>query len=186
MNCVEYPSQALPGDSHVRVQTRTAVIVVGLTGFYMSARPDLWERFRSAQFWWMHAMVCVGLLFTLMLFVIEPVILNRHFHKWATATPDAAFARLHRARWILLVLSVVTIFGAARVARDGPCFDSFSRSSHQIDGARCLLISVRLTTAKLFLGERLRPSAESGGATSFTCCSGTRLSWSGLQGRIVG
>ncbi len=93
-------------------QARIAVIVVGLTGFYMAARLDMWERFRSAEFWWMHAMVCVWLLFSLVLFVIEPFILHRHFHKWATAAPDAAFAWLHRAHWILLVLSLVTIFGA--------------------------------------------------------------------------
>ena len=41
-------------------QARIAVVIVGLTGFYMSARLDLWDRFRSAQFWWMHAMVGVG------------------------------------------------------------------------------------------------------------------------------
>lgn len=93
-------------------QARTAVIVVGLTGFYMSARLDLWGRFQSAQFWWMHAMVCVWLLFTLMLFVIEPFILHRYFHKWAMAAPDLAFAWLHRAHWVLLALSLVTIFGA--------------------------------------------------------------------------
>ncbi len=92
-------------------QARTAVIVVGLTGFYMSARLDLWERFRSAQFWWMHAMVCVWLLFAFLLFVIEPFVLHRYFHKWATAAPDAAFAWLQRAHWILLILSLVTIFG---------------------------------------------------------------------------
>jgi uncharacterized membrane protein len=93
-------------------QARTAVIIVGLTGFYMTARLDLWERFQSAQFWWMHAMVCVWLLFTLVLFVIEPFILHRYFHKWATAAPDIVFAWLHRAHWVLLALSLVTIFGA--------------------------------------------------------------------------
>jgi hypothetical protein len=41
-------------------QARTAVIVVGLTGFYMTWRLDLWERFRTGTFWWMHAMVCVA------------------------------------------------------------------------------------------------------------------------------
>lgn len=92
-------------------QARTAV-VVGLTGFYMSARLDLWERFQSTQFWWMHAMVCVWLLFMLVLFVIEPLILHRRFHKWATAAPGATFIWLHRAHWVLLVLSLVTIFGA--------------------------------------------------------------------------
>jgi uncharacterized membrane protein len=93
-------------------QARTAVIIVGLTGFYMSARLDLWSRFQSVQFWWMHAMVCVWLLFTLVLFVIEPFILHRHFHKWATTAPDVAFAWLHRAHWVLLALSLVTIVGA--------------------------------------------------------------------------
>ncbi len=88
------------------------MIIAGLSGFYMTARLDLWERFRSAQFWWMHAMVCVWLVFTLVLFVIEPFILHRNFHKWATTAPDLAFAWLHRAHWVLLALSLLTIFGA--------------------------------------------------------------------------
>ena len=93
-------------------QARTAVIVVGLTGFYMAARLDLWGRFQSAQFWWMHAMVGVWLLFTFVLFVAEPFILPRYFHKWATAAPEVAFAWLHRAHWVLLALGLITIFGA--------------------------------------------------------------------------
>jgi uncharacterized membrane protein len=93
-------------------QARAAVIVVGLTGFTMSARMDLWERFQSLQFWWMHAMVCVWLLFVLMLFVIEPFILHHYFRRWATAAPEPAFAWLQRAHWVLLVLTLVTIFGA--------------------------------------------------------------------------
>ncbi len=93
-------------------QARTAIIAVGLTGFYMSARLDLWDRFQSIQFWWMHAMVVVWLLFVLMLFVIEPFILSRYFRRWATAAPEKAFARLQRVHWILLMLSLVTIFGA--------------------------------------------------------------------------
>jgi hypothetical protein len=40
-------------------QARTAIILVGLTGFYMTWRLDLWDRFRTAAFWWMHAMVCL-------------------------------------------------------------------------------------------------------------------------------
>lgn len=78
----------------------------------MVAHLDLWERFRSAQFWWMHAMVCVWLLFAFVLFVAEPFILHRRFHKWATAAPEVAFAWLNRAHWVLLMLSLVTIFGA--------------------------------------------------------------------------
>ena len=93
-------------------QARIAVVIVGLTGFYMSARLDLWDRFRSAQFWWMHAMVCVWLLFTAFLFVAEPFIVTRHFHKWARSAPQVAFKWLHRMHWVLLALSPITIVGA--------------------------------------------------------------------------
>jgi uncharacterized membrane protein len=93
-------------------QARFAVIVVGLSGLYMLWRLDLWDRFQSATFWWMHAMVCLWLLFAFFLFVAEPFILQRYFRRWATAQPEAAFARLHRAHWVLLILSVVTILGA--------------------------------------------------------------------------
>jgi uncharacterized membrane protein len=34
---------------------RIATVVVGLTGFYMTQRLELWDRFRSGEFWWMHA-----------------------------------------------------------------------------------------------------------------------------------
>src|SRR5215475_12965638 len=91
---------------------RIAVIIVGATGFYMAARQELWPRFQSAQFWWMHAMVGLWLLFTLILFVAEPLILHRYFDRWATAAPDAAFAALHRAHWVLLGLALITILGA--------------------------------------------------------------------------
>jgi len=73
-------------------QARTAIIVVGLTGFYMTWRLDLWDRFRTAGFWWMHAMICTWLLFALVLFIAEPFLLHRHFYRWATARPDLAFA----------------------------------------------------------------------------------------------
>jgi uncharacterized membrane protein len=91
---------------------RLAAVIVGLTGFYMTQRLDLWDRFRSGGFWWMHAMVCLWLLFTLLLFVMEPLVLHRRFHARALATPDAAFALLQRAHWLLLALSLLTILGA--------------------------------------------------------------------------
>jgi uncharacterized membrane protein len=91
---------------------RIATLLVGLTGFYMTQRLDLWDRFRSGGFWWMHAMVCLWLLFSLLLFVAEPLVLHRRFHARATTAPGAAFALLQRAHWLLLALSLVTILGA--------------------------------------------------------------------------
>jgi uncharacterized membrane protein len=96
---------------------RIATVIVALTGFYMTDRLDLWDRFRLAGFWWMHAMVCLWLLFTFVLFVAEPLFLHRWFHARASAAPDAAFALLQRAHWLLLVLSLITILGAVAGSR---------------------------------------------------------------------
>jgi uncharacterized membrane protein len=92
-------------------QARTAVLLVGLSGFYMTSKLGLWYRFMSAEYWWMHAMVGVWLLFAVILFIAEPLIQHRHFEKWAVA-PNIAFARLQRVHWVLLSLGLITAFGA--------------------------------------------------------------------------
>ena len=94
-------------------QARTAVILVGATGLYMTAALDLWDRFRTLEFWWMHAMVCVWLLFAFILFIAEPFILHRYVRRWAMTAPDVVFTWLHRAHWVLLTLALITVFGAA-------------------------------------------------------------------------
>lgn len=98
-------------------QARSAIVIVGLTGLYMLARLDLWARFHAAGSWWMHAMVGVWLLFALLLFLAEPLFLHRLFHRWAVGRPEAAFAWLRGAHWLLLLLSLVTIGGAVMGSR---------------------------------------------------------------------
>jgi hypothetical protein len=49
------------------------------------------KRFRSGEFWRMHAMVWLWLLFTVILFVAEPLVLHRWFHRRAIAAPEPAF-----------------------------------------------------------------------------------------------
>src|SRR3954469_17058392 len=48
-------------------QSRITTVLAGLSGVYMVYRLDLWDRFGSLEYWWMHAMVCVWLVFTAML-----------------------------------------------------------------------------------------------------------------------
>ena len=93
-------------------QARTALIVVGITGFYMTARLELWSRFRAAEFWWMHAMVCLWLLFAIILFIAEPVISRRGDAVPATTLPAKRLAWLQGAHWVLLALSLITVAGA--------------------------------------------------------------------------
>ena len=99
-------------EARFAAQSRWTTALAGASGFYMVWRIDAWDRFTSGMFWWMHAMVCLWLLFAAVLFVVEPFILHRHLHSWATARPAVAFAWLHRAHWVLLVLSVLTVLGA--------------------------------------------------------------------------
>ena len=93
-------------------QARVTTLVTGLSGFYMIHRLNAWERFTLPSFWWMHAMVLVWVLFTLMLFVLEPLVLRRLFLRQAAINPQRVFAVMQFMHWVLLMLSLVTIAGA--------------------------------------------------------------------------
>jgi len=94
-------------------QARFTTALAGLTGLYMVVRLDLWDRFLSVAYWWMHAMVAVWLLFTLMLFVAEPLFLHRWLLARARAQPESTFRLIERLHRVLLTLSLVTLLGAA-------------------------------------------------------------------------
>lgn len=93
-------------------QARAAVALVGLSGFYLIARLDLWEALRSGSYWWLCAMLGLWVLFVAILFVAEPLVLKSRFDSWAIRSPDRALVWLRRAHWLLLVLALITIFGA--------------------------------------------------------------------------
>ena len=93
-------------------QARISIALTGLTGLYMLVRMNLWYRFTSLPYWWMHAMVLVWLIFALMLFVLEPFVLHRRFAARMARDPDSTFRAVHRFHVLLLVLSLLTIFGA--------------------------------------------------------------------------
>ena len=93
-------------------QARIAILLVGATGLYMIEASDLWDRFRSPAYWWMHAMVGVWSIFAIGLFIVEPFIADRHLPRWAIRRPRDTFAWLAGVHWLLLALSLVTVFGA--------------------------------------------------------------------------
>ena len=69
-------------------QARFTTALAGFTGFYMVVRLDLWGCFLSIAYWWMHAMVGVWLLFTLTLFLAEPLFLHRWLVARAKVDPE--------------------------------------------------------------------------------------------------
>jgi uncharacterized membrane protein len=93
-------------------QARWTALLTGLSGFYLVYVLDAWDRFGQWAFWWMHAMVTVWLLFTLMLFVLEPLWLHRRFRDSALRDPDGTFALIQRVHWLLLSISLLTVAGA--------------------------------------------------------------------------
>lgn len=57
-------------------------------------------------------MVVVWLLFTIMLFVLEPLVLTRWLAARARTQPESTYLLVHRLHWALLGLSIVTIVAA--------------------------------------------------------------------------
>jgi uncharacterized membrane protein len=93
-------------------QARWTTLITGLSGFYLVYALDAWDRFRQPAYWWMHAMVLLWGIFTLMLFVLEPLWLHRWFRTSAQRNPEKTFALIQRLHWLLLAASLITIAGA--------------------------------------------------------------------------
>ena len=69
-------------------QSRVTTLIVAASGSYLVYRLDWWERFSHLEYWWMHAMVAVWAIFTLILFVLEPLFPHRRLVERA---PRAGF-----------------------------------------------------------------------------------------------
>lgn len=93
-------------------QARIVTLITGLTGFYMLEFMNAWGRYQQLQYWWIHLMTLVWLIFTLVLFVLEPLVLHRKFREMATSNSEGAFTRLHRMHKVLLTLSLIAVFGS--------------------------------------------------------------------------
>ena len=94
------------------LQAKITTLLTAISGFYMMFELNAWSRLLDLTFWWMHAMILVWLIFTIVLFVLEPFFLHKLFRKYAQKDPGKAFRIMHRAHWVLLLLSLITIFGA--------------------------------------------------------------------------
>ena len=106
-------------ESRFAGQARWMTALVGITGLWLTWRFGLWTRFVETRFWWMHAMVIVWLLFTVMLFVVEPLFLHRRLRERSRRDPGGTFALIKRFHWMLLALSLVTVFGAVAGSHGG-------------------------------------------------------------------
>lgn len=93
-------------------QARFTTLVTGLSGFYMLHVIDGWSRYSEPGQWWLHAMSGVWLLFTVILFIAEPLFLHQLFLRRAKKNPEKTFAIIQFMHWVLLLLSLITVGGA--------------------------------------------------------------------------
>lgn len=100
-------------------QARLTTLVAGLSGFYLLAVMNAWHWYANLSFWWIHAMTLIWAVFTLMLFVLEPLVLHRWFLEKAKRFPETTFRTIQRLHWVLLLLSLITIAGAVAGSHGG-------------------------------------------------------------------
>jgi uncharacterized membrane protein len=93
-------------------QARVSTLLVGLSGFYMLYCYEHWGRIAEPRFWWLDAMIGLWAIFTIMLFVAEPLFLHGWFNARARRDPDGAFRVALCGHRVLSLLAVVTVLGA--------------------------------------------------------------------------
>ncbi len=91
---------------------RIVVTLAGLSGFYMLYQLDGWDWYQSADYWWVHAMTVLWLIFTFVLFVAEPLFLHAWFIRQAEAAPERTLAIACRFHQVMTLLSLITIAAA--------------------------------------------------------------------------
>lgn len=93
------------------LQARITTLVTGLSGFYMLHFLQAWSRYADLHYAWIHLMTAVWVIFTLVLFVLEPLVLHRWFHKLAQRDDAQAFRLVQRMHAILLTISLAAVAG---------------------------------------------------------------------------
>jgi hypothetical protein len=93
-------------------QARVSTLLVGLSGFYMLYRYEQWGRIADPRFWRLAAMIGLWAIFTVMLFVAEPLFLHAWFDARARRDPDGALRAALYGHRVLSMVAVVTVLGA--------------------------------------------------------------------------
>lgn len=93
-------------------QARVTTLLTGLSGFYMVHTLNAWSWFLEPSRWYLHAMLLVWVLFTLMLFILEPLVLHRALHERAQRDPEGTFRLIQRMHIVLSIISLVATAGA--------------------------------------------------------------------------
>ena len=87
-----------------------AVVLAGLSGFYMVYVLNAWDRFLQIRYFWMHAMVLLWLMFVFALFIIEPFMFKNHGRIIKDHGSIMNLRKTEIVHLIILICSLATIF----------------------------------------------------------------------------
>lgn len=87
-------------------QAKLTTLVTGISGFYMLYAMNAW----ASMQWWIHLMIFIWLIFTVVLFVLEPLFLHKWFHRQAEENNKRAFYYLQVMHTVLLSISLAAVF----------------------------------------------------------------------------
>jgi uncharacterized membrane protein len=87
-------------------QAKLSTFVTGVSGFYMLYIMNAW----ASMSWWIYLMIFVWVIFTLVLFVLEPLFLHQWFHRQAEKNNKRTFFFLQMMHIILLSISLIAVF----------------------------------------------------------------------------
>ena len=90
-------------------QSRVTTLLAGGSGFFMLMQTGGWQRLSQPGSGWLHLMIVTWLIFTIMLFVLEPLVLHRVLKAQAQQNPEATFRKITRLHYVLLTISLVTV-----------------------------------------------------------------------------
>ncbi len=97
---------------------KLATLATGVSGYYMLDFLNAWQRYQELQYWWLHLMTFVWLIFSLVLFVLEPLFLHRWFIEQAKKDSNKSFKLLQKMHYILLSISILAVVGAVSGSHD--------------------------------------------------------------------
>jgi len=100
-------------------QARVSILLVGLSGAYMLIRAGAWYRLQEPSFWWLQLMIAVWVLFALIVYVLEPLVLHRLFHEFALRNKDRTLAVATGLHAIALIIAAFALGAGVLGAHGG-------------------------------------------------------------------
>lgn len=93
-------------------QAKLTTLMALFSGLYMIDYLSAWDRYLTLHFWWMHLMTLVWFLFSMVLFVFEPLFLHEWFRIQAEKNSDRTFRLIQNLHNFLLAISLIAVVGA--------------------------------------------------------------------------